>query len=133
MQITPSPRTPDQTAGEEDNEVFCSNCRTADFIVIESIQSLVPKQRGWVATEYSCGKCEYFYAAGVPVQAVARFLASVSIPSGVLKFGRHYIHCGEPMAEVKRHGRGASGDVREGGYPLVVLRCGCGFQMTLPA
>lgn len=136
MPITPSPRTPDQTAGEEDNQVFCSNCRTSDYIAIESIQPLVPKRFGWVAAEYSCGRCEYFYAAGVPVQALARFMASVSTPSGVLKFGRHYIHCGEPMEEFRRHGQGASGDVgeaREAGVPLVVLRCVCGFQMTLPA
>jgi hypothetical protein len=119
-------------------QIFCSDCGTSEHLIIESIESLVPKRDGWIAVEYSCGNCESFYAHEASVQDVAVFLAEGDESLGVLKFGRHYIHCGEPMEEsgMKILGIGVDEDEVTGLHyvriPSVVLRCRCGFQMAIP-
>lgn len=119
-------------------QITCIDCRTSKHVTIESIQPVVPRSAGWVMVEYSCGKCESFYAHAASVQAVARVLATSDTQSGVLKFGRNYIHCGEPMEAI---GSGFTGvrsddddlrDVLEVRIPTIGLKCRCGFQMVIP-
>ena len=134
---------PHQSKSEENprlqvRQIFCMVCATSEHLIIESIESLVPRRDGWIAVEYSCGKCESFFAHEASVQHVALFLAEGDESPGVLKFGRHYIHCGEPMEEsgMKISGIGVDEDEVTGLHyvriPSVVLRCRCGFQMDIP-
>lgn len=138
MKIDPSPGNSGKSPVAPVLEINCTDCRTSEHLIIESVQSMVPRTDGWVSVEYSCGKCESFYAHDVSVQAVARFLATADAQPGVLKFGRQYIHCGEPMEEVGMNITGLSVDgdglqhVPEVRIPAVVLKCRCGFQMAIP-
>lgn len=116
----------------------CTVCHTDSHLILESIQPSHSRTSGKVSVEYSCGKCKAFFAHETHVQSVARILAKNHGSGGILKFGRYYIHCGEPM------GRGslklttlkmAGGDLLDATeleLPTTVLRCHCGFQMTIP-
>lgn len=118
--------------------IFCPVCASSVNLIIESIEPLVPRRDGWIAVEYSCGTCESFFAHEASTQDVAFFLAEGDEIPGVLRFGRYYIHCGEPMEEgdLKISGVGVEEDevtgLRYVRIPSVVLRCHCGFQIAIP-
>lgn len=117
----------------------CTICLTDDHLIIESIHPAGSRIAGLVAIEYSCGNCEAFFAHETRVENVAKLLGNKRSETGVLQFGAHYIHCGEPM----RRGRlklatlqvTDSDLVNAPGVaiPTTVLRCRCGFQMAIPA
>lgn len=118
--------------------LVCLHCLTPDYLMIESIESLNPKIGGQVFVEYSCRRCEAFFAHDASVQDVAKLLTNTPVTAGVLKFGRYYIHCGEPMEKsriqlsevaVKGHVLASATSVR---LSSAVLRCHCGFQMAIP-
>lgn len=119
-------------------EINCPECHKSCHLDIESIQRLDPHIDGWVMIEYSCGKCESYSSHAVSVQSVAKFLGTTDAPVGVVKFGRHYIHCGEPMEqkELKLHSVHAPSyeqqPILDVVVPSVVLRCRCGFQISIP-
>lgn len=119
-------------------EFLCVECGTAEHLEVEEIQTLESGLPGFVMTEYSCGKCEGFYAHEVPVAGLGAFLANTDTPAGVLKFGRHYIHCGEPMMEqeMRLYTLTAPGvraeELADVVLPGLVLKCSCGFQMSVP-
>ncbi|ALV44229.1 hypothetical protein MB46_00565 [Arthrobacter alpinus] len=54
-------------------EIHCSECNTAEYLTMESIQALSAKKDGWMAVDYSCGNCESYYAHDVSVEAVMAF------------------------------------------------------------
>lgn len=116
----------------------CTNCHTDQHLIIEAIHPCDSRSAGLVALEYSCGKCEAFFAHDARVENVAKLLGTVKSETGILQFGPHYIHCGEPM----RRGRlkvstlkVTDGDLIDApgvAIPSTVLRCRCGFQMAIP-
>ncbi|POH57272.1 hypothetical protein CVS28_16900 [Arthrobacter glacialis] len=138
MTIDPSPVRAEQNLVIAGPQITCIDCNTSEDLTIESIEPVVPRTDGWVMVEYSCGKCESFYAHEASVQAVARFLTTSDTQPGVLRFGRYYIHCGEPMEAFGLRVTGVGSDdddlhnVLEVHIPTVVLRCRCGFQMLIP-
>lgn len=145
MKTNPRPVEANKITAPSEPQIICTDCRTSKHLTVESIHAVVPRTDGWVAVEYSCGQCESFYAHNVPVQAVARFLATTDAQTttdaqpGVVKFGRDYIHCGEPMDEAGRKIAGITMDDDDfNGLPTVyipaaVLKCQCGFQMSIPS
>lgn len=138
MAANPTLQTSDNGPGENYPSITCVRCHNAEALTIESIQPATPKVDGWVTVEYSCGTCETFYAHAAPVVSVARFLATSDTPSGVLQFGRYYIHCGEPMERTQlklSRLNVTDGDLASAPavrVPSAILRCNCGFQMTIP-
>lgn len=138
MTIDPSPVRVEKKLDVVGPQITCTDCNTSNHLTIESIQPVVPKTNGWVMVEYSCGKCESFYAHEASVQAVARFLTTSETQPGVLRFGRDYIHCGEPMEAIGVRVTNVGSDdddlreVLEVRIPTVVLRCHCGFRMLIP-
>ncbi|MBT2538876.1 hypothetical protein [Arthrobacter sp. ISL-69] len=73
---------------------------------------------------------------------VARILNRPGKTPDVLVFGDHYIHCGQPMTRVGSDLRNLRADTYSDKNPDTtlsvylatrVLRCGCGFQVELPA
>lgn len=117
---------------------MCPECCSAENLMVETIQSCVPRVAGWVAVEYSCSKCEAYFAHNASVQDVAALLSNSPASAGVLHFGHHYIHCGEPMEPALIHLgllKFSEGDLVDAPAATVkssVLRCKCGFQMRTP-
>lgn len=138
MTIDHSPVSAKKNLAVAGAHISCTKCHTSAHLTIESIHAAVPRTDGWVMVEYSCGRCESFYAHEASVQAVARFLTTNDTQSGVLKFGHSYIHCGEPMGEIGLRVTGVGSgdddlrDALEVRIPTTVLRCNCGFQMVVP-
>ena len=143
MTIDPSLRRfdyglPTDDSGQPVTALECANCHTAKYLIIESIQQHRPKVPGLVEVEYSCGRCESYSAHTSSVQNVAKILnnSPVSLSgSGVLKFGDHYIHCGEPMEFAHFQSLPPATPNRSLGAEISVaplfsvLRCQCGFQL----
>ena len=138
MTINSSLNAPSDSQESPNSSISCTRCRSADHLILELIGPLVPRITGRVSLEYSCGKCESFYVQDASVQEVAKFLTGKPATREVLHFGNSYIHCGEPMEEAEF--RLAALRVKEGDLldaPAVkvessVLRCQCGFQMSIP-
>jgi hypothetical protein len=117
----------------------CSGCGSTDDLIIESIGPIEPKIAGRISVEYSCSACGSFSAHDATVQQVAELLNAGAIAPGVLRFGRYFIHCGEPMEELAEgasHLRPPAGSQGNPAGPISVrthrLRCHCGFQLDVP-
>ncbi|PYI38633.1 hypothetical protein CVS30_08690 [Arthrobacter psychrolactophilus] len=116
----------------------CVYCRTDLHLIVESIQTPDSKKPGFVSIEYSCGHCEAFFAHDASVESVAKLLANSHCETGVLQFGSYYIHCGEPMTPGRiklARLKVSDGDLADApglAVPSMVLRCRCGFQISLP-
>lgn len=121
-----------------DFPLSCEQCGTAEFLCMESIQPCTPRASGMVAVEYSCENCEAYFAHDATVQNVASILSTTPGPGGVLHFGHFYIHCGEPMElyniQLSPLKISAGDFVNAPAVPNAtkVLRCQCGFQMSIP-
>ncbi len=119
-------------------EFTCARCSTPEHLVIESLHALEPAVDGWVMVDYSCSDCGSFYAHEVSVNCLTEFISGVEAPLGVVEVGQQYVHCGEPMQEGDMNLTGiadtASTDapIPDVQLPTVVLRCRCGFQMSIP-
>lgn len=59
--------------------IICTQCRTAQNLVIESIHPLDTAARALFSVEYSCGECESFYAHEVPAAGLDQFRAELLI------------------------------------------------------
>ncbi|WP_051389028.1 hypothetical protein [Arthrobacter sp. 35W] len=121
---------------------WCLECRSDAALIIESIVSRVPPTPGIVHIEYTCAACDSYYAHPAAVEQIATILNNTTTPSsGVLQFGHHYIHCGEPMQEFNAEPIRIRADFPDSHHgprltdvslPTRVLRCQCGFRMSLP-
>lgn len=137
MKTNPSRRGAPHLVNIAGPQITCDECRNSKNVTLESIQPMIPNAADWVVVEYSCGRCESFYAHEVSVQAVAKFLVTGDEKNSVLRFGRDYIHCGEPMTERKLQTISNKGcdpiqETTTVEMPAAVLRCRCGFQMDIP-
>lgn len=121
---------------------WCSACRSDGHLIIESIESLTPPVPGLVNVEYSCAACGSYYAHPATVRRIARVLNDAQPPSGVLRFGSHYIHCGEPMQVTEVQSVSLQADFSDppGSAPPAtvslstrILLCRCGFRLAIPS
>lgn len=124
-------------ANNAPEEITCRRCGTSEHLIIEALQALEPEQDGLVFVDYSCGECESFYAHEVSVKCLTEFISRVEAPLGVAEVGKAYVHCGEPMSEGGMKVTGIDDPADDGRIlnvllPTVVLRCRCGFQMSIP-
>jgi hypothetical protein len=119
----------------------CNECGTDRDLAIRSIEALRPASETLVEVAYTCTTCGLFYAHPADVTQVAVILNRPGRTPGVLVFGGHYIHCGQPMEKAGAELRGLHTPVttdQTTGDPLGVylstrvLRCACGFQIELP-
>ena len=140
MAIHPSFHDLDEFIVDVEDSLECPVCHTSADLIIESLQPHQPRRPGMVEVEYSCGRCDSYSAHTASVQAVAKVLQNtpaVCDSSGVLKFGEHYIHCGEPMedtnplaAPMPRPSNDPHAEPH--GAPLAsMLRCQCGFHIQI--
>lgn len=125
--------------GIQGDDLSCVHCLTGLHLIVESIQTPDSKTPGFVSLEYSCGRCEAFFAHDASVENVAKLLANSPCETGVLQFGSYYIHCGEPMTPGRiklARLKVSDGDLVNAPsmeVPSKALRCRCGFQMSFPA
>jgi hypothetical protein len=141
MSTVSHPRKPGPSSGSQGQRLWCAQCQTDEYLVIESIDSLRPPRTGLVDVAYTCVECDFFYAHTAAVARVAEVLNRAGQRSGVLQFGGHYLHCGEPMTRAGSQQRTVHATLSTeltGEGPLEVylrtrvLRCSCGFQMEIP-
>lgn len=138
MPIDPSARTEASFSKATEPALECSRCHSARHLAIESIQGLNPKIAGSVAVEYSCGRCQAIHAHDASVEAVARVLTNSPMAAGVLKIGRRYMHCGEPMERVDCRPPNLMAQDSSGQDSAMIawrpaqLRCRCGFRIAVP-
>lgn len=124
--------------GLQGDGLSCVHCGTDLHLIVESIQAPDSKTPGFVSIEYSCGRCEAFFAHDASVESVAKLLTNSPCETGVLQFGSYYIHCGEPMTPGRiklARLKVSDGDLDNAPnmtLPTMVLRCRCGFQLSLP-
>lgn len=55
--------------------ICCDLCQTDKNLIIESVATLEGEQPQLLAVEYSCGKCEAYYAHDATAESVAYHLA----------------------------------------------------------
>ena len=146
MTTSPAANLPGGIDDPGPSVLVCTACGTADDLVIEAIEAIIPAVPGFVCLEYSCSACGCFYGHDASVQQVATVLNAGATAPGVLHFGRYFIHCGEPMEDigegVVRLGppagsRGGPAGSRGGPSATIsmrtrLLRCHCGFQLDVP-
>jgi hypothetical protein len=141
MSTVSHPRKPEPSSGSQRQRLWWAQCETDEYLVIESIDSLRPPRTGLVDVAYTCVECDFFYAHTAAVARVAEALNRAGQRSGVLQFGGHYLHCGEPMTRAGSQQRSVHATLSTeltGEGPLEVylrtrvLRCSCGFQMEIP-
>jgi hypothetical protein len=123
--------------------LWCTQCNTDQFLIIETIEVLGGGERHLVRVSYTCAECEFFYThpAGIPEIAAVLNRPGTRRPIDVLQFGGEYIHCGEPMHVASSELRNAYSAMRTDSesdavldvyLQTRVLRCSCGFQMEIP-
>lgn len=116
---------------------WCTQCGTDDYLIIESVEPAVGDDAAeFLEISYTCSECDSFYGHPVRHSSVrARQLKSDSTAA-------QYLHCGEPMQPKDS----AIASIFEpvftdpDGTPVpevqldtTVLRCRCGFQISVPA
>ena len=121
------------------DRLWCSECRTDEHLIVESIEALHPPQDGLVDVSYTCIECDYFYGHPASIHDVAAVLNRHGQLMGVLQFGGEYFHCGTPMTSVSLGTSSIPGEelslrhtIHDVHLPTRLLRCGCGFQMEVP-
>jgi hypothetical protein len=123
----------------------CATCGNGDTLKITAIDALdagspFAGSPFMVAVTFTCTGCGAPDTRDADVAEVARILNRPGNPSGVLAFGDHYIHCGQPMNTVGSELRSINGSYSDRLIPEAlsvylatrVLRCRCGFQMEIP-
>lgn len=122
---------------------WCPVCGTDDYLIVEELEPAVDVDLSghplWNIS-YSCSECDSFYGHLTrrplpgPEDGLYRL---VPIEAG-------YVHCGEPMQPVDAGVRPIYDPVSNEEPPenpvlpqvrldTVLLRCGCGFQLEVPA
>lgn len=142
MPTISDPIVPNGAPVPKGERIWCGQCGTAEYVILDSIEALTPPAAEFVDVGYSCLECGKSYAHAATFQDVAAILNQRGAVSGVLQFGGEYVHCGEPM---KISGTGFHSlyapmstedptvDLLDVYLATKVLRCRCGFQMELPS
>ncbi|MFJ7749685.1 hypothetical protein ACIQXM_06985 [Arthrobacter sp. NPDC097144] len=117
---------------------WCTHCGTDEYLIIESVEPAVGKDAAeFLEISYSCSECNRFY--GHPVRHSAVRARSVNADSSE---DAEYLHCGEPMqprdTETVSIFEPLFTDPDGAAVPKVqldttLLRCRCGFQISVPA
>lgn len=115
---------------------WCTHCGTDEYLIIESVEPAVGSDAAeFLEISYTCSECDRFYGHAVRHAPVwARRMNADSSDT-------EYLHCGEPMqpkdsTSVSIFEPVYTGDtftVPEVQLDTTVLRCRCGFQMSVPA
>ncbi len=134
------PREPPQPGAAP---LWCAGCGTDKHLIIESIQAQTPTSSQQLAVFYTCTSCGFSYSHAATVQQAGAILNRRGIQDGLLEFGSHYFHCGEPLRDVATASRSfeapQTARSRSRNSPLEVhlhtkvLRCRCGFELEIPA
>lgn len=118
--------------------VGCTHCASAEDLILESAGTDIAFHNGAIALEYSCGTCEAFFAHTASAEGAAPFLSASIKTLELLQSGDTYLHCGEPMKESELQLSALKvedGDLIDAPPVTVettVLKCPCGFQMSIP-
>ncbi|WAP51828.1 hypothetical protein OL239_00085 [Arthrobacter sp. ATA002] len=121
----------------EPNVPWCTHCGTDEYLIIESVEPAVGEDAAeFLEINYTCAECDRFY--GHPVQHSPVWARRINVPGTAAE----YLHCGEPMQpkdtgsvsifEPLHTGPDAVA-VPEVQLDTTLLRCRCGFQMSVPA
>lgn len=117
----------------------CAHCHTDRQLIVESIQQAESRCADMVSIEYRCGRCESIFIHDSSWQSASKLLAMRgSHDAGILKFGNHYFHCGEPMTQWRTEISSVNvSDEDLAVSPAVVvptaaLHCHCGFRISVP-
>jgi hypothetical protein len=141
MSAVSRPRKSGPPGGSHSRRLWCDECQTDERLIIESIDTLRPPRTGLVEVTYTCVGCGFFYTHAASLEGAGEVLNRPDQPSGLLQFGRHYLHCGTPMTLAAYHQRSIQARLSTqpaGEGPLEVqfrtraLRCSCGFQIEIP-
>jgi hypothetical protein len=140
---------PDNAHRPDEDDLKCPRCHTDQHLIIRSIEALTPPVPGTVQVAYTCSRCGHHHDRPATVPEIAAVLnrPGPQHSSEVLQFGSAYIHCGEPMHAGNTGLRSiyapmttehpSTAQTSEGLLEVYlrtrVLRCGCGFQMEIPA
>lgn len=118
----------------------CTHCGNDGRLTLHSITAASPPSYALVEVGYSCDSCNVHYVGRADAAAVAAVLSRLHSPPGVMVFGGHYVHCGQPMQRLGSEVRQLSAPGFSAGPPeeafgvhvtARVLRCSCGFQMDV--
>lgn len=118
--------------------VICSQCGGIQDLILESLGPGIPPRSGLISAEHSCGTCEAFFAPASPMESAAQFLDAAVGAHGILQREDSYLHCGEPMEEGElqisalKVDAGDLFDAPSIRVEMMVLKCKCGFQMSVP-
>lgn len=118
--------------------VGCTQCGSAEDLILEFAGTDVSFHNGAIALEYSCGTCEAFFAHTASAEGSAPLLSASIKTLGMLQSGDTYLHCGEPMEEGELQLSALKvedGDLMDAPsvrVEMTVLKCPCGFQMSIP-
>jgi hypothetical protein len=122
--------------------LHCGNGETLEITSIDALDAGSPNAGSpfMVAVTFTCTRCGVPCTCDADVSEVARVLNRPGNTAGVLAFGGHYIHCGQPMTAVGTELRSVNGSYSDRLVPEAlsvylatrVLRCRCGFQMEIP-
>lgn len=125
-------------SGDTQTPAGCRHCGSPEATTPESFGPGVPDQEvlGWV--DYRPGECDNSCDHASCTEAAAPFADACVGEHGVLQRGDIFLHCGEPMEEGQLQVaalRVDSGDLLDAPsvrVEMMVLRCACGFQMSVP-
>ncbi|WP_341394720.1 hypothetical protein [Arthrobacter sp. G119Y2] len=121
----------------EPNAPWCTNCGTDEYLIIESVEPAVGEDAAeFLEISYTCSECDRFYGHPVRHSPVwARRMNTTGTDA-------EYLHCGEPMQPKDTTSVSIFEPVYTGPDTITVpevqldttvLRCRCGFQMSVPA
>ena len=116
---------------------WCTHCGTDEYLIIESVETAVGEDAAeFLEISYTCSECDRFY--GHPVRHSSVWARCLTADSSVTE----YLHCSEPMQPRDTSTvsifepvfTNPDGDpAPEVQLDTTVLRCRCGFQISVPA
>lgn len=115
---------------------WCTHCGTDEYLIIEAVEPAAGEEaEEFLEISYTCSECDRFY--GHPVRHSPLWARRMNANST----DAQYLHCGEPMQPRDITSVSIFEPLHTGAIPQVpevlldtaVLRCRCGFQISVPA
>lgn len=139
MSLTARPEG--QAPAPESYAPWCTACGTDEYLIIESVEPFAGAGAAggtpeFLEISYTCSECDRFY--GHPVRHSPLWARRLTSDPGAAE----YLHCGEPMQPRDSsavsileplHTDPFNEIVADVVLETTVLRCSCGFQISLPA